>query len=181
MWPTSGDTGSAAIHCVRKMVNADIIVLYSKGRCTQDQELQMSTVQSPNVHVFAAEGTSDDLDEITIAVKSDIAFAEEHGLMIFNSANIGRILAQVPMYFYTYYRFCSIDIMKPLEVIVPTGGCLCITGTIAAKMGLPIKIVACTNKNDVVTRCIKNAEFSQESQVHHTYALAMDIQRPARL
>ncbi|CAG0879070.1 unnamed protein product [Darwinula stevensoni] len=176
---TSGDTGSAAIHCVRKMVNADIIVLYPKGRCTQVQELQMSTVQSPNVHVFAAEGTSDDLDEITMAVTSDTAFAEEHGLMIFNSANIGRILAQVPMYFYTYYRLCSIDSMEPLEVIVPTGGCSSITaGTIAAKMGLPIKIVPCTNNNDVVTRCIQNADFSQGSHVHHTYASAMDIQSP---
>ena len=50
---TSGDTGSAAIHCVKKMANADIIVLYPKGRCTHVQELQMTTVQSPNVHVFA--------------------------------------------------------------------------------------------------------------------------------
>ncbi|CAG0879068.1 unnamed protein product [Darwinula stevensoni] len=176
---TSGDTGSAAIHSVKKMANADIIVLYPKGRCTHVQELQMTTVQSPNVHVFAAEGTSDDLDEVMLAVTSDSAFAEAHGLLIFNSINVGRILCQIPMYFCAYYHLCDVETMEPLEVVVPTGACGSITaGTIAAKMGLPIKIVACTNKNDVVTRCIQNAEFSQESQVHHTYASAMDIQCP---
>ncbi|CAG0879067.1 unnamed protein product [Darwinula stevensoni] len=176
---TSGDTGSAAIHSVKKMANADIIVLYPKGRCTHVQELQMTTVQSPNVHVFAVEGTSDDLDEVMLAVISDSAFAEEHGLLIFNSINVGRILGQIPMYFCAYYHLCNIETMEPLEVVVPTGGCGSIAaGTIAAKMGLPIKIVACTNKNDVVTRCIQNADFSKQPYVYHTYASAMDIQCP---
>ena len=67
-----------------------------------------------------------------MAVTSDTAFADEHGLMIFNSANIGRILAQVPMYFYAYYRVCNIDNMEPLQVIVPTGGCSSITGMLFA-------------------------------------------------
>ena len=75
-----------------------------------------------------AEGTSDDLDEVMMAVTADTAFAEEHGLLIFNSINVGRILGQIPMYFYAYYRLCNIDTMDPLEVVIPTGGCGSITG-----------------------------------------------------
>uniref|UniRef100_A0A8B9VF03 Threonine synthase-like 2 n=1 Tax=Anas zonorhyncha TaxID=75864 RepID=A0A8B9VF03_9AVES len=60
---TSGDTGSSAIESVRGQQNMDIFVLLPKGLCTQIQELQMTTVIEDNVHVFAAHGNSDQIDE----------------------------------------------------------------------------------------------------------------------
>ncbi|KAF0294792.1 Threonine synthase-like 2 [Amphibalanus amphitrite] len=50
---TSGDTGSAAIQAVRGLDNIDIVVLLPHGRCTEIQELQMTTCIDDNVHVFA--------------------------------------------------------------------------------------------------------------------------------
>ena len=53
MVATSGDTGSAAIQAVRGLENIDIVVLLPHGRCTEIQELQMTTCIDDNVHVFA--------------------------------------------------------------------------------------------------------------------------------
>ena len=41
---TSGDTGSAAINALRGLEWVDTVVLLPHGRCTQIQELQMTTV-----------------------------------------------------------------------------------------------------------------------------------------
>ena len=49
---TSGDTGSAAIEAVRGFQWVDIIVLLPKGRCSNIQEKQMTTVLDDNVHVY---------------------------------------------------------------------------------------------------------------------------------
>lgn len=49
---TSGDTGSSAIEAVRGQKWIDIVVLLPKGRCSQIQELQMTTVIEDNVHVY---------------------------------------------------------------------------------------------------------------------------------
>ena len=52
---TSGDTGSAAIQAVRGLDNIDIVVLLPHGRCTEVQELQMTTCIDDNVHIFAGQ------------------------------------------------------------------------------------------------------------------------------
>ena len=49
---TSGDTGSAAIEAVRGFEWVDIIVLLPRGRCSNIQEKQMTTVLEDNVHVY---------------------------------------------------------------------------------------------------------------------------------
>ena len=59
---TSGDTGSASIHSVLGSQNVNIIVLYPRGRITCVKELQMTTVNAPNVKVYSLDGTSDHLD-----------------------------------------------------------------------------------------------------------------------
>jgi threonine synthase len=53
---TSGDTGSAAITAVKGLKWVDIVVLLPKGRITEIQERQMTTVISDNVHNFAGKG-----------------------------------------------------------------------------------------------------------------------------
>ena len=49
---TSGDTGSAAIEAVRGLKWVDIVVILPRNRCTQIQELQMTTVKEDNVFVY---------------------------------------------------------------------------------------------------------------------------------
>ncbi|MCY4655825.1 MAG: threonine synthase, partial [Gammaproteobacteria bacterium] len=56
---TSGDTGSAAIAGVRGRRNIQIFVMYPHGRISPLQELQMTTVDDPNVHCLALKGSFD--------------------------------------------------------------------------------------------------------------------------
>jgi threonine synthase len=72
----------------------DIIVLYPKGRTTLIQELQMVTVDAPNVHVIGVDGTSDDLDVPIRNVFLDGSYCERHHVMSANSINVARILIQ---------------------------------------------------------------------------------------
>mgnify|MGYP003351340214 FL=1 len=57
---TSGDTGSAAIDGVKSCANVDIVILYPQGRVSDVQRRQMTTVDAPNVHTVAIDGTFDD-------------------------------------------------------------------------------------------------------------------------
>ena len=47
---TSGDTGSAAIHGLRGKQGVDVFMLYPKGRVSEIQERQMTTVFDSNIH-----------------------------------------------------------------------------------------------------------------------------------
>ncbi|MGH0187742.1 UNVERIFIED_CONTAM: hypothetical protein FKN15_026274 [Acipenser sinensis] len=113
------------------MEGVDIIVTFPKGRCTPVQELQMTTVKEDNVHVFAADGTSDDIDVPIRKLFSDAGFVEQHGLMSLNSVNWARIMVQVAHFFYAYFQCAPSLENSPLpevEIVVPTGGAGNITG-----------------------------------------------------
>ncbi|XP_042638661.1 threonine synthase-like 2 [Orycteropus afer afer] len=179
---TSGDTGSAAIESVQGAKNVDIIVLLPKGHCSKIQELQMTTVLKENVHVFGVEGNSDELDEPIKAVFADVGFVKEHNLMSLNSINWSRVLVQMAHHFFAYFRCAPSMDMDPLpsvEVVVPTGAAGNLAaGLIAQKMGLPIRLVAAVNHNDIIHRTIQQGDFSLSKAVKPTLASAMDIQVP---
>ncbi|NXP77378.1 THNS2 protein, partial [Ramphastos sulfuratus] len=179
---TSGDTGSSAIESVRGQKNMDIFVLLPKGLCTQIQELQMTTVIEDNVHVFAARGNSDEIDEPIKELFADLNFARKHNLMSLNSVNWSRIMVQIAHHFYAYFQCApSLDAtpLPVVEIVVPTGGGGNITaGCIAQKMGLPIRLVAVVNSNDILHRTVQRGDFSLSQSVKATLASAMDIQEP---
>nr|XP_054489492.1 threonine synthase-like 2 isoform X1 [Agelaius phoeniceus] len=179
---TSGDTGSSAIESVRGQKNVDIFVLLPKGLCTQIQELQMTTVIEDNVHVFAAHGNSDEIDEPIKELFADVNFAGKYNLMSLNSVNWSRIMVQIAHYFYAYFQCApSLDTtqLPMVEIVVPTGGGGNITaGCIAQKMGLPIQLVTVVNSNDIIHRTVQHGDFSLAESVKATLASAMDIQEP---
>ncbi|XP_032542686.1 threonine synthase-like 2 isoform X1 [Chiroxiphia lanceolata] len=179
---TSGDTGSSAIESVRGQKNMDIFVLLPKGLCTQIQELQMTTVIEDNVHVFAAHGNSDEIDEPIKELFTDDDFARKYNLMSLNSVNWSRIMVQIAHFFYAYFQCApSLDTtpLPVVEIVVPTGGGGNITaGCIAQKMGLPIRVVAVVNSNDIIHRTVQHGDFSVVESVKATLASAMDIQEP---
>ncbi|XP_054028384.1 threonine synthase-like 2 isoform X2 [Dryobates pubescens] len=177
---TSGDTGSSAIESVRGQKNMDIFVLLPKGLCTQTQELQMTTVIEDNVHVFAARGNSDEIDEPIKELFADVDFARKYNLMSLNSVNWSRIMVQIAHHFYAYFQCAPSLDTTPLplvEIVVPTGGGGNITaGCIAQRMGLPIQLVAVVNSNDIIHRTVQHGDFSLSQSVKATLASAMDIQ-----
>ncbi|XP_078080188.1 threonine synthase-like 2 [Mustelus asterias] len=179
---TSGDTGSSAIESIRGMNNVNIIVLLPHGRCSLIQELQMTTVIEDNVHVFAVDGTSDELDEPIRNVFTDTTFVKRHNVMSLNSINWARVMVQIAHHFYAYFH-CSLSMKEtPLpvvEIVVPTGAAGNITaGYIAQMMGLPIRLVAAVNENDIIHRTVQNGDFSLADSVKPSLAPSIDIQEP---
>ncbi|XP_035673866.1 threonine synthase-like 2 isoform X1 [Branchiostoma floridae] len=175
---TSGDTGSAAIEAVRGLKWVDIVVLLPHGRCSSIQELQMTTVLDDNVHVFAVDGTSDDLDYPIKQCFVDAEFVQKHNLISINSINWARVMVQTVHHFYAYFQMCrSCD--QEVEIVVPTGAMGNITaGCIARMMGLPVRFVSTVNVNDIVDRALKQGDFSMADKVIPTSSNSMDIQVP---
>ena len=95
---TSGDTGSAAIEACVGRATLDIVVLHPAGRVSDVQRRQMTTVDAPNVHNVAIEGTFDDCQDLVKACFADVAFRDRVQLSAMNSINWARVMAQVVYY-----------------------------------------------------------------------------------
>lgn len=177
---TSGDTGSAAIYAVRGRERVDIVVLYPEARISETQELQMVTNPEANVHVFACDGTSDDLDEPIKAVLNDTEYARKHNLCSINSINWARVMIQIAHFFYAFVRLLPAEATiesaatQKLYASVPTGACGNLVGAwLAHEMGLPIHIIAGVNENDIIHRAVSTGVFSKASKVEKTIAPSM--------
>lgn len=172
---TSGDTGSAAIYGVKGKENINIFMLYPDGRISNVQEMQMTTVPDKNVFCIGAKGSFDDCQNVVKGIFSDVEFKRKYNLGAVNSINWARILAQIVYYFYIYTRSVK-HIGDTINVVVPTGNFGNIfAGFLARTMGLPIKPVLATNRNNILTRAVKFGDYSIE-RLRPTHSPAMDIQ-----
>ena len=116
---TSGDTGSAAIAACAGRARVDIVILHPRGRTSEVQRRQMTTVDAPNVANIAVEGTFDDCQDLVKAMFADADFRAELRLSAVNSINWARIAAQVP-----YYAAAALALGAPDRKVafsVPTG------------------------------------------------------------
>lgn len=172
---TSGDTGSAAIHGCRGHENLQICILHPKGRVSDVQRRQMTTVTDGNVHNLAVEGTFDDCQAIVKALLADKPFANQHGLIAVNSINWARILAQVVYYFYAALAIGAPA--KSVSFAVPTGNFGDIyAGYVAKRMGLPVEqLIIAANRNNILSRCVGSGVYDVE-HVIPTLSPSMDIQ-----
>jgi threonine synthase len=169
---TSGDTGSAAIDGVKGCEHVDIVVLYPAGRTSDVQRKQMTTVDSPNVHTIAIDGTFDDCQDLVKAMFGDEAFRNELRLSAVNSINWARIMAQI-----VYYVTSSRAIAGDPTFCVPTGNFgNVLSGWIAQRMGAPIHdFIIASNSNDILTRFVRDGDMSTR-EVVPTLSPSMDIQ-----
>src|SRR2546423_5450859 len=95
---TSGDTGSAAIAACVGRAHLDVVVLHPAGRVSDVQRRQMTTIDAPNVHNLAIEGTFDDCQDLVKAMFADAPFRDDLRLGAMNSINWARVVAQMPYY-----------------------------------------------------------------------------------
>jgi threonine synthase len=172
---TSGDTGSAAIEGCRGRRNMRIFILHPKGRVSDVQRRQMTTVADKNVFNLAVEGTFDDCQDIVKALFADPAFRKAQHLTAVNSINWARILAQV-----VYYFYAALTLGAPARAVsfcVPTGNFGDIfAGYIARQMGLPMeRLIIATNQNDILARTLKSGTYGMRG-VSPTLSPSMDIQ-----
>lgn len=172
---TSGDTGSAAIEAFRGRDATDIFILHPKGRVSEVQRRQMTTVLDANVHNIAIEGSFDDCQALVKAMFNDLAFRDEVSLAGVNSINWGRVMAQI-VYFFTSAVALGAP-ARPIAFSVPTGNFGDIfAGYAAARMGLPVaKLIVATNVNDILARTLETARY-EVGAVVPTISPSMDIQ-----
>jgi len=172
---TSGDTGSAAIEACRDSAAIDIFVFHPKGRISEVQRRQMTTVMSENVHNIAIEGTFDDCQALVKQLFADDEFRTEMSLGAVNSINWARIVAQI-----VYYVAAGLALDAPVRRVafsVPTGNFGDVyAGYCAARIGLPVdQLIVATNSNDILARFFDHGEYTP-AEVTATMSPSMDIQ-----
>lgn len=172
---TSGDTGSAAIDAVAGLDRVEIFMLHPKGRVSDVQRRQMTTVRAPNVHNIAIDGSFDDAQAMVKRIFADRDVTAKHRIGAVNSINWARLMAQV-----VYYFAASLQLGGPEREVafsVPTGNFGDVfAGHVAERIGLPIKrLIVATNINDILYRALSNGDYSTGT-VTPTAAPSMDIQ-----
>jgi threonine synthase len=172
---TSGDTGAAAMEAFRGLANVDVFILYPDGRVSDVQRRQMTTVDDPNVHAIAVDGTFDDCQGILKLLFTHHAFRDEMQLSGVNSINWARIVAQIVYYFTSAVALGAPH--RPVSFAVPTGNFGDIlAGWVAKRMGLPISRLSIgTNANDILARTLASGGYETRG-VRATQSPSMDIQ-----
>ncbi|MCP1195235.1 threonine synthase [Acetobacter senegalensis] len=172
---TSGDTGSAAIEACRGRKRLSVVILHPKGRTSEVQRRQMTTVLDSNITNLAVEGTFDDCQDLVKSCFADAPFRQDMHLSAVNSINWARIAAQVPYYVYAALNFGAPE--REVSFAVPTGnfGNILAAWT-ARKMGLPVRhLCVGSNRNDILTRFL-NANDMTMKEVVPSLSPSMDIQ-----
>ncbi len=172
---TSGDTGSAAIHALAGLDMVDVFMMHPKGRISDVQRRQMTTMIAPNIHNLAIEGSFDDAQAHVKRMFGDPAYNGRFDLSAVNSINWARLMAQVVYYFYSAVRLGAPH--RPVAFSVPTGNFGDVfAGYVAQRMGLPVeRLIVATNVNDILHRALSAGDYSVGS-VTPTAAPSMDIQ-----
>ena len=174
---TSGDTGSAVADGFYEVENIDVVILYPRGKVSDLQEKQMTTLGS-NIHAIAIDGNFDDCQQLVKTAFLDKKLSEKFGLTSANSINIARLLPQMLYYFYAYGQLAGKN--KPVVFSVPSGNYGNLTaGVIAKRMGLPINhFIAAANANDIVPHYLKTGNFEPKPSIE-TISNAMDVGNPS--
>ena len=172
---TSGDTGSAAIDAVAGRTKVDIFMLHPKGRVSDVQRRQMTTMLAPNVHNIAIDGSFDDAQAMVKRMFNDATMTSRFTIGAVNSINWARLMAQVVYYFAAALQLGAPH--RPVAFSVPTGNFGDVfAGYVAAQMGLPIeRLIVATNVNDILHRALSTGDYSAGT-VTPTAAPSMDIQ-----
>jgi len=172
---TSGDTGSAAIEACRDRPGIEIVILHPNGRVSDVQRRQMTTVDAPNVHNLAVDGTFDDCQDLVKALFADEPFRDRVNLSAVNSINWARVMAQIVYYVTSVARLTAGA--SPVSFAVPTGNFGNVfAGYGAQRMGLPVaQFVVGSNANDILTRFLDSAVMEMRA-VEPTLSPSMDIQ-----
>lgn len=176
---TSGDTGSEVANGFLGVEGIHVYVLYPKGKVSEIQEKQFTTL-GRNITAVEVDGTFDDCQALVKSAFMDQELNERMQLTSANSINVARFLPQAFYYFYAYAQMKKLGREKELVVCVPSGNFGNITaGLFAKRMGLPVKrFIAANNRNDIFYQYLKTGQYAPKPSVQ-TIANAMDVGDPS--
>ncbi|MDR1716663.1 MAG: threonine synthase [Dysgonomonas sp.] len=176
---TSGDTGSAVANGFLGVEGVHVYVLYPKGKVSQIQECQFTTL-GQNITAIEIDGTFDDCQALVKAAFLDEELNRKLNLTSANSINVARFLPQAFYYFHAYAQLAKQGKAGNIVFSVPSGNFGNITaGLIAKRMGLPVKrFIAANNSNDIFYKYLQTGEYNPRPSVQ-TIANAMDVGNPS--
>lgn len=174
---TSGDTGSAVAHGFLNVEGIHVTILYPKGKVSDIQEKQFTTLGA-NITAVEVDGTFDDCQRLVKAAFLDEELNNKLILSSANSINIARLIPQSFYYFWAYKQLE--DKSLPLYFSIPSGNFGNLTACLFAQaMGLPItKIIAATNSNNIVPQYLESGIFEPRPSIS-TISNAMDVGNPS--
>jgi threonine synthase len=177
---TSGDTGSAALEACRDRTGIDIFMLHPKGRVSEVQRRQMTTIGSANVFNIAIDGSFDDCQDLVKAMFNDHAFRDRINMSAVNSINWARVMAQV-----VYYAAAAVALGAPDRRVgfsVPSGNFGNIfAGYVARQMGFDLApLIVGANRNDILARFFTTGRMEIKG-VEPSLSPSMDIQVSSNL
>jgi len=176
---TSGDTGSAVANGFLGVDGIHVYVLYPKGKVSQIQECQFTTL-GQNITAIEVDGTFDDCQALVKTAFLDKELNKKLNLTSANSINVARFLPQAFYYFHAYAQLAKQGKANNVVFSVPSGNFGNITaGLIAKRMGLPVKrYIAANNSNDIFYEYLQTGEYKPRPSVQ-TIANAMDVGDPS--
>ncbi len=176
---TSGDTGPAIDEAFYGKKNVKVYCLYPKGRVTETQRKQMTTLGG-NIHAIEVDGDFHDCQEMAKAALNDDTL-KKYNPTSANSINLGRFLPQSVFSFWLYANIAEYP--EKIAVSIPTGnaghiGSNFLAGPIAG--GLPIdKFVAPHNKNNYLVRMLEEGKSAVEiKETYDCLSNAMNVKIP---
>jgi threonine synthase len=178
---TSGDTGSAVANGFLGVPGIDVTVLYPKGKVSEIQEKQFTTL-GQNITALEVDGVFDDCQRLVKEAFMDQDLNEKFFLTSANSINVARFLPQAFYYFYAYAQLKkqNPEAARNLVICVPSGnfGNIC-AGLFGARMGLPVKrFIASNNANDIFFQYLNDGHYNPRA-TQATLANAMDVGDPS--
>lgn len=179
---TSGDTGGAMGSAVLNREKMWMAILHSADIGKEISDLQAKQMDSLMGNTYAL-WLKTDFDGCQ-KIAQDLLKDQELQYMNLNSANsinIGRLLPQIAYYFYIYSKVAQ----QPGEQVVfsvPTGNAGdIVAGLFAIRMGLPAKVIAGVNENDVIERFYRTGLYAPAEKTLTTHSNAMDVNWPSNM
>ena len=176
---TSGDTGSAVANGFLGVEGVRVFVLYPKGRVSQVQESQFTTL-GQNITALEIDGSFDDCQALVKSAFMDPELTARMRLTSANSINVARFLPQSFYYFHGVGQMQQKGRGEDLVICVPSGnfGNLC-SALFAVRMGLPVKrMIAANNRNDAFFKYLQTGQYLPRPSIA-TLANAMDVGDPS--
>jgi len=180
---TSGDTGGAVAHAVAEQEHLRAMILFPRGRVSDVQRRQFTTLGS-RVLAVAVDGVFDDCQTLARRAVGDPAAQGRYGLLSANSINPARLLPQVFYYLHLarLRGWAGVGPNRPSAVVVPSGNLGNLTaGVLAARAGAPLApLVGACNQNDALVKFVRDGR-TRSVAVRPTLSSAMDVGAPSNL
>ena len=156
-------------------------MLHPAGRVSEVQRRQMTTVDAPNVHNVAVEGTFDDCQDLVKALFADAAFRDAHAPVGHELDQLGpgdgpdRLLR---------HRGAAVGRRAAASFAVPTGNFGNVLAGLVRRRRWARRSSSSSsarNRNDILTRWVATGDARQPRRSCPTLSPSMDIQVSSNL